>query len=196
MTENVKGGLIALKANVDNFQWRAKVNLDGDLTGARIGIIKAWATSEESFTYITDKNGKLFNKKGITFIDEQVDGDKREDILSVNHIADELLKGNIDFGYMMENALQDHKTDNCDICDDHDVWKGDKLTMAVTGLKFAAAGASGFFRKDRTALVKQMNVGIDAFVADKAKYCPLCRGYFPEENACKSHCIQCDAQCT
>lgn len=196
MTENIKGGLMALKENLDNSEWRNKVNLDGkgDLTGAKIGIIKGWATSIDSFDYITDENGKLFNKKGIVFVDEQADG--RGEIENINHLAEELILKKIDFGYAMENTIEDHKTEDCNICGEKkDAWRDGTFQMAKTGLKFAAAGASGMFRKDRTALVKQMNVGIDAFVANKSQYCPLCKTYWPLPNTCKSHCIGCASFC-
>lgn len=198
MTNNIKGGLLALTKNVNNAEWRRQKNLDGDLSGAKIGIIKGWATSIYSFNYILDERNKLFNKDEITFIDEQVDDDEnRSDIDNINHLAAELMNGNIDFGYAMENTIEDHKTQDCEICAEvnQDIWKDGTFTMAKTGLKFAAAGASGMLRKDRTALIRQINIGIDAFIADKAKYCPLCKTYWPLPNTCRSHCIECTDFC-
>merc|ERR1711879_694949 len=116
---------------------------------------------------------------------------------NINHLAAELMNGNIDFGYAMENTIEDHKTQDCEICMelDQDIWKDGTFSMAKTGLKFAAAGASGMLRKDRTALIRQINIGIDAFIADKAKYCPLCKTYWPLPNTCRSHCIECTDFC-
>jgi len=197
MTNMVKGGLMALKENLDNDNWKREKNFDSGLGGARIGIIKGWATSIDSFNWIKDENG-LFDKDNIVFVDEfVVDNVQKKDIDNINHIAEELIAGNIDFGYAMENTIEDHKTKDCAICDakSRDYWNDGTFAMAKTGLEFAAAGASGMLRKDRTALIRQLNIGIDAFVADKASYCPLCKKYWPLPRTCRSHCIECDSFC-